>query len=274
MRVPNSRKTETAFWVRVLKAFCSKSGGIPLDLSTCSPSELNYVLCRFYIAVRHKNGRPSYPAARAASSRHVLVDLNKPELNLFLEAVFRRSNHVLDRHLNEPAVEHKLSGSDEDFERLKVYFDDVLDSPVDAVKLSFFSWYNLTLKCAFRSSEVQVALKKEDIIFANDAERGTNATIWRDFLSKNYRESTMVETLVRVRNLWTYSRSMEARCLQYQPFGNRRARSASTEEKGEQAQAETEASQVTPLLNTVFSVFWAVSFQKKCFFSCRGFIVC
>ena len=149
----------------MLKAFCSESGGIPLDLSTCSPSELNYVLCRFYIAVRHKNGRSSNPAARAAISRHVVVDLNKPELNLFREAVFRRSNHVLDRHLNEPAVEHKLSGSDEDFERLKVYvyFDDVLDSP-DAVKLSFFCWYNLTLQCSFRSSEVQVALKKEDII--------------------------------------------------------------------------------------------------------------
>ena len=57
-----------------------------------------------------------------------------------------------------------------------MYFDNVLDSP-DAVKLSFFCWYNLTLHCAFRSSEVQVALKKEDIIFANDAEGGTYATI-------------------------------------------------------------------------------------------------
>ena len=83
-------------------------------------------------------------------------------------------------------VEHKLSVSDEDFKRLRVYFDDVLDSPY-AVKLSFFFWYNLTLHCAFRNGEVKVALKEEDIVFANDAEGGTNATIRRDFLSKNCR---------------------------------------------------------------------------------------
>ena len=195
-RVPNSTKTATAFWVRVLKAFCSESG-TPLDLTTCSPSELNDVLCRFYIGVRNKNGqyykRSSYLAARAAISRHAVVELNRPELNLFREAVFRRSNHVLDGHLktkklegDEPAVEHKLSVSDEDLELLRMYFDDVLDSP-DAVKLSYFCWYNLTLHCALRSSEVQVALKKEDIVFANDAEGGTYATIRRDFLSKNCR---------------------------------------------------------------------------------------
>ena len=93
--------------------------------------------------------------SEAKCSRHV-VELNRPKLNLFCEAVFRQSNHVLDGHLktkklegNELAVEHKLSVSDEDLERLRAYFDDVLDSP-DAVRLSFFCWYNLALHCALR----------------------------------------------------------------------------------------------------------------------------
>ena len=151
------------------------------------------LLCRFSIGVRNKNGQSSYLAAGAAISRHVVVELNKPDSWTCFARQFSASQTTFwtgtwakKLEGNEPAVEHKLSVSDEDFERLKVYFDDAFDSP-DAVKLSFFCWYNLTLHCAFRSSEVQVALKKEDIVFANDAEGGTNATIWRDFLSKNCR---------------------------------------------------------------------------------------
>ena len=100
--MPNSTKTATAFWVRVLKAFCSESGGTPLDLTTCSPSELNYFASFTLALAGNKNGRSSYLAAGAAISRHV-VELNKPELNLFREAVFRRSNQVLDGHLSKEA---------------------------------------------------------------------------------------------------------------------------------------------------------------------------
>ena len=48
---------------------------------------------------------------------------------------------------------------------------------------------------------------------------------------------------------------MAACCPQFQPFDYQRARSASMEETGEQAQAETEERQVTPLVNTVFNAF-------------------
>ena len=53
-----------------------------------------------------------------------VTELSRPELNLFREAVFRSSNHVLDGHLkttrlegDEPGVKHKISISDEDLER-------------------------------------------------------------------------------------------------------------------------------------------------------------
>ena len=52
-----------------------------------------------------------------------------------------------------------------------MYFEDVLDSP-DPIKLAFYCWYSLTLQCALRSSEVQVALKKQDIVFEIDGEGG------------------------------------------------------------------------------------------------------
>ena len=49
-RVPSSTKTATAFWVRVFKSFSDKSG-ISINLSTCSGSELNDVLCHYYLGV-------------------------------------------------------------------------------------------------------------------------------------------------------------------------------------------------------------------------------
>ena len=150
----------------MFKSFCDESG-ISINLSTCLGSEQNNVLCRFYLGVRNKYGQyykqASYLAARAAISRHVVVELTRPELNLFREAVFHRSNHFLDGQLktkklesDEPAVERKISISDEDLKQLKMYFEDVLDSP-DQVKLAFYCWYYLTLHCALRRSEVQVA---------------------------------------------------------------------------------------------------------------------
>ena len=70
-RMPSSTKTATAFSVRVFRSFCDESG-ISINLNTCSGSELNDVLCRFYLGVRNKNGqyykRASYIAARAAGS--------------------------------------------------------------------------------------------------------------------------------------------------------------------------------------------------------------
>ena len=99
-RVPSSTKQETAFWMRVLKPFCEETGA-SINLTTCLSSDLNELLCRFYLGVRIRNGqyykRSSYLPARAAISRHVVVEPKRPELNLFREAVFRQSNHVLDQ---------------------------------------------------------------------------------------------------------------------------------------------------------------------------------
>ena len=79
-------------------------------------SELDGVLCPFYLGVRNKKGEPyrraSYLAARAAISRHVAVDLKLAEMNIFRHPQIRRSNDDLDRHLkqkkkqgHEPSVE-------------------------------------------------------------------------------------------------------------------------------------------------------------------------
>ena len=72
-----------------------------------------------------------------------------------------------------------------------------------------------------------MALKKEDIVFANDAEERTNATIWRDFLSKNCRggidrDGQEFETCGRIQQAWQLTALNF-----YLNFDNKRARSAS-----------------------------------------------
>ena len=75
-----------------------------LDLKSCSASELNEVLGKFYLELRMKNGeryKASYLAARAAISRYMAVNLSKPTCNVFRQAEFQRSNDILDGVLKQ-----------------------------------------------------------------------------------------------------------------------------------------------------------------------------
>ena len=134
--------------------------------------------------------KSSYLAARAALSRYVAKTLERPECNVFRKAEFQRSNVVLDGTLkqkaegNEPSVEHKESIHKSDLAKLALYFHDVLEEG-NAVKLTQYCWFNISLHFALRGAEVQTRLKKEDIVFATDSEGKEYATLRRDFLSKN-----------------------------------------------------------------------------------------
>ena len=96
-RVPSSTKTATPFWVRVFKSFCDESG-ISINLSTCPGSEVNDVLCRFSWFETKTISITSGPPTLRPGQLSAVTELSRPELNLFCEAVFRHSNHVLDGH--------------------------------------------------------------------------------------------------------------------------------------------------------------------------------
>ena len=85
-RTPMSTKTATTFWLSVFESFCVEKE-IVLDLKSCSASELDEVLGKFYLGLRMKNGerykKASNLAARAAISRYMAVDLSKAYLQRF-----------------------------------------------------------------------------------------------------------------------------------------------------------------------------------------------
>ena len=137
-RTPMSTKTATTFWLGVFES-------------------------------RYK--KASYLAARAAISRYMAVDLSKPTCNVFRQAEFHSSNDILDGVLKqakasgeERAVEHKEAITADDLEKIRRYFDDVLDVG-DPVKLTQFCWFHLSIHFALRSKEIQTTIRKSDIVF-------------------------------------------------------------------------------------------------------------
>ena len=94
--VPTNTKAATHFWVRVFQSFCEENGET-VDLSTCSPKDLNALLSRFYVGLRTQKGeyykKSSYMAARAALSRYLVTVLNREECNLYRCAAFKQPEH-------------------------------------------------------------------------------------------------------------------------------------------------------------------------------------
>ena len=197
-RTPMSMKTATTFWLGVFESFCVEKE-IVLDMKSCSASELDEVLRKFYLGLRMKNGerykKASYLAARAEiTGRYMAVDLSKPTCNVFRQPEFQRSKNLLDGVLKqakasgeERAVEHKEAITADDLEKIRRYFDDVLDVG-DPVKLTQFCWFHLSIHFALRSKEIQTTIRKSDIVFV---------TVLKSLYSKKQRKRQEQATIYR-----------------------------------------------------------------------------
>ena len=189
--VPMNTRKSTDMWVGVFQKFC-KEQDIDLDLATCSATELNSALCKFYPSLRMKSGgvyrKASYLASRGAIHRK--TQELKRSFNLFKSEEFTQSHRVLDATLKankeqglEPAVKHKEALTIEDRKKVQAFFADVLESN-DPVKLTMYVWYAMTMHFGLRGHEVQVRLKKSDLEFKQD-DSGECVVLSTDFASKN-----------------------------------------------------------------------------------------
>ena len=98
---PQSTKSATKFWVRVVCDF-AREKGISFDFATIEEGQLARLLEDFYCSLRKKDGteykRSSYLAARGAVQR----ELNRLEWNINIQSpAFARANKLLDATLKE-----------------------------------------------------------------------------------------------------------------------------------------------------------------------------
>lgn len=143
-----------------------------VDLRTVSGETLSPLLALFYTHATTKEGnhvsKNSLKAARGAWQRR-LSDLG-PEVKIYHDPPFTHANKVFDgvlkqrkREGTERQVQHKTTVTDADWEKLNAYFADILDT-CDAVKLTLYVWFQLTLHFYFQGGEMQAATKKSAII--------------------------------------------------------------------------------------------------------------
>lgn len=166
---------------------------LTIDLQTCTSSELNDCLRKFYCGLRTKKGekyqKSSYLGARSALQRH-LTDLKRP-YNLRQDAAFNESNRVLDAVLKAnkasgqcKLVQHKEAMSEADKTRLQDYFADVLDSQ-DTYKLQSYCWFNIARHFGLRGGEIFSRLKRTDLEFNVDEDGPEYIRLKADFVTKN-----------------------------------------------------------------------------------------
>lgn len=190
--VPKQTRAANNFWVGVLMSFCREKR-IPLDLATCSASDLNQCLAKFYTGLKTKKGgsyqRGSYLSARSAIQRR-LAELQRP-FNLRKDGAFITSNRLLDASLKKKKaegqskpVQHKESISSPDKVRLDEYFSDVLETQ-DTYKLQSYAWYNIARHFGLRGGEVFALLKVTDLQFCHDENNDEFISLKSDFLTKN-----------------------------------------------------------------------------------------
>ena len=176
--VPAKTCIATDFWLGVFQTFCAEKG-INIDLATCSASDLDDCLKKFYGGLRTKKGltyqKGSYMSARSAIQRH-LTYLKRP-FNVRSDSAFNASNRILDAVLKHnkahglaKPVEHKDAITEEDKVRLRTYFADVFETQ-DTYKLQSFCWFNITRHFALRGGEVFARIKRTDFDFRVDEER-------------------------------------------------------------------------------------------------------
>ena len=79
----------------------------------------------------------------------------------------------------EPNVQHKEAVSEDDMAKLSDYFADVPDID-DPRKLTQYCWFCITIHFCLRGQEIQVGLKKADIVF----EEYGSVRLGNDVLSK------------------------------------------------------------------------------------------
>lgn len=190
--VPAKTRVATDFWLGVFQTFCAEKG-INIDLATCSASDLDDCLKKFYGGLRTKKGltyqKGSYMSARSAIQRH-LTYLKRP-FNVRSDSAFNASNRILDAVLKHnkahglaKPVEHKDAITEEDKVRLRAYFADVLETQ-DTYKLQSFCWFNIARHFALRGGEVFARIKRTDFDFRVDEEKKEYVVLKTDFLTKN-----------------------------------------------------------------------------------------
>lgn len=157
--VPQKTAVANAFWKRTLDDYCCSCPDIKkaIDFKTVEAESLASILERFFVDARRKDGQPykknSLKAVRGAVQRLLVAENRK--INVFTDREFLKSRKVLDgvlkerkRSGQEELVQHAQAISDEDWDKVALYFKDI-ESSTDPVLLARYVEFDTHCTCVW-----------------------------------------------------------------------------------------------------------------------------
>ena len=143
--IPKNTKSSTRQWVNFFELYF-RSKDTEVNFSTIELADLAVLFESFYAFLRRKDGeqyrRNCLMACRSALHRY--LGHHRPNVNLFVDGVFSKSNKVLDLVLkakkkagSESAVNHKQPISDDDWKLIQEHFADI-STTLDPRKLTTY----------------------------------------------------------------------------------------------------------------------------------------
>lgn len=182
---PESTVKKTTYDINVWSRFC---GTIKEErnLEEIPATELNVLLCRFFMTITKKDGSVYEPVSLTSFQRSVQRYLNdtNSSLNIFKDQEFAKSREVLvarKRQLvekfakgNRPQAARALTEAEED-----LLFEKGLFGDHEPEVLQRTVWWALSLHFGFRARDESRKLKWGDIGLDIDPETGNEVVVWR-----------------------------------------------------------------------------------------------
>ena len=172
---------------------------IEIDFKTCSATELADILKKFYVEVRRQDGsvyqRSSIRGMRAAIHRFIREPpYSRMDLSLFRDnSAFDEANDILDAQLRVlkkrgelKATRHYPPICSSDLEKIGRFIKTTLDEPIDATNLTLAGWFILTFHLGLRGREMQLELRKQDLLFSKNENGKEIVELSTSFAQKNH----------------------------------------------------------------------------------------
>lgn len=182
---PENTKKKTAYDMNIWKRFCSTIGETR-ELENIPATDLNVLLCRFYINIKKKDGgvyEPSSLTSFERSFQRYLNDKNS-SLNLFKDQEFTKSRDVLLAKKRELVEKHAKGNRSQAARCLTEAEEDLLFETKqfgdhDPEVLQRTIWWTLSLHFGFRARDESRKLRWGDVVVDKDPESGGEVLVWR-----------------------------------------------------------------------------------------------
>ena len=192
------KATSCRFWSSLCLSYIEQKK-IEIDFKTCSATELADILKKFYVELRRQDGsvyqRSSIRGMRVAIHRFIREPpYSRMDVSLFRDnSAFDEANDILDAQLRVLKKRGELKATRHyppiclsDLEKIGTFIKTTLDELIDETNLTLAGWFILTFHLGLRGREMQLELRKQDLLFSKNENGKEIVELSTSFAQKNH----------------------------------------------------------------------------------------